>query len=353
MHQDEGPGQKHQDDRTSPAADDWGDKAKPTRNPEAEAEALAQAGLSQSPEQWMQVWVREVLQEQRRARRARFWGGLFKLLTAVVVIGGVVAASSDWLQQAAPMTGPHLAVVRLDGTISADSPASAERVLDGLEKAYEAPGVKGVVLRINSPGGSAAQAGQIYDGLRRFNRQYPDMPLTAVVEDIAASGGYYAATGAPTIVADRASLVGSIGVISGGFGFDKVLDQLGIERRLFTAGENKAFLDPFSPMNAQQRAFWHEVLDNTHQQFIHAVQAGRGDRLKDDPRIFSGLVWNGQQALELGLVDQLGSVRELAHEMGVDTVDYTPQPTSWERIQGLASESLAQALALMARPRLE
>lgn len=197
----------------------------------------------------------------------------------------------------------------------------------GLQAAFEDSKTRGVILRINSPGGSPVQAGQIYDEIKRLRGEYPNIPLYAVVDDICASGGYYVAAAADRIYVNKASIVGSIGVLMDGFGFTGTMDKLGVERRLLTAGENKGFLDPFSPPNPRQQAYAKAMLGEIHQQFIQAVRDGRGKRLKETPDMFSGLVWSGEKSIALGLADALGSAEYVAREVikAEDIVDFTPQ----------------------------
>jgi protease-4 len=237
--------------------------------------------------------------------------------------------------------------------LASESRASAERVLAGAQRAFKAPQAEAVVLRINSPGGSPVQAGQIYDGIKALREQHPEMPVYAVIDDLGASGGYYVAVAADQLIANQASLVGSIGVISGGFAFKDAMERLGIERRVFTSGENKAFLDPFSDMDEEQREFWQSVLDSIHQQFIDRVKEGRGDRLVDDPKIFSGLVWSGEMALDLGLIDELGSIYSLQAKLGVEqSVNYTPEPGPWERLERRLGSAFQAALVELMSPNL-
>lgn len=306
------------------------------------------------PEQWMQVWAKEVLLEQRRARRGRLIGGIFRGVITLLVLLVVFASGRQLFSPAADdaVSGsPHLALIDIKGTIEADGRANAASVLQGAQQAFNAVGAKAVVLRINSPGGSPVQSGQIYDGIVKLKQAHPNLPVYAVIEDLGASGGYYIAVAADTIIADRASLVGSIGVVSGGFGFKEAMERLGIERRVFTSGDNKAFLDPFSEMNDQQKAFWQSILDSTHQQFIQRVKEGRGDRLANNPAIFSGLVWNGELALEQGLIDELGSVFTLQAALGVQhSVNYTPQPNPWQALEKRLSTAFKSALVELSAP---
>lgn len=257
--------------------------------------------------------LRDTFNEQKRSRR---WGVVFKSLTFVylfvLMIMFFVGARGG---VAVPYAKPHVAVVRLDGVISSDERASAGKVGEALRSAFKNDHAKAVIVAINSPGGSPVQSGYIYDEMRRLKSVHPDKKLYAVIADIGASGGYYVASAADEIYADKASLVGSIGVTASGFGFVETLDKLGVERRHFTAGAHKAFLDPFSPINEEEKQFWQQVLQDIHQQFIAAVTTGRGDRLQITEEIASGLIWNGEQALELGLIDGLGGVRHVAREI--------------------------------------
>jgi protease-4 len=239
-----------------------------------------------------------------------------------------------WFQGREHFSAKHTAMVELHGVIDLDSRASAENVISGLQAAFEDKGTRGVVLRINSPGGSPVQAGQINDEIKRLKVKYPDIPVYAVVEEMCASGGYYVAAAADKIYVDKASLVGSIGVLMDGFGFTGTMEKAGVERRLITAGENKGFLDPFSPVTDKQKEYAQQMLNEIHQQFIAVVKAGRGKRLKETPELFSGLVWNGTKSIELGLADALGSVDYVAREVikAEDIVDYTRQENISERL---------------------
>lgn len=257
--------------------------------------------------------LRDTFSEQKKSRR---WGVIFKSLTFVylfvLLITFFVGARGG---VTVPHTKSHVAVVRLEGVISADARASAGKVGEALRNAFKNDNAKAVILAINSPGGSPVQSGYIYDEMRRQKALHPDKPLYAVIADMGASGGYYVASAADEIYADKASLVGSIGVTASGFGFVEALEKLGVERRHFTAGEHKAFLDPFSPVREEEKQFWQQVLQQTHLQFIAAVKTGRGDRLQMTDEITSGLIWNGEQALGLGLIDGLGGVRYVAREV--------------------------------------
>ncbi len=269
------------------------------------------------------------IEEQRTARRWRTfvrlaWLVFFVGLVWVFVFRG--AATSD-------VSTPHTALVEITGEIASGGDAGADVVLAAVRAAFEDEGALAVVLLINSPGGSPVQAGIINDELRRLKAQYKK-PVYAVVEETCASAAYYIAVSADLIFVDKASVVGSIGVLMDGFGFTGLMDKLGIERRLMTAGENKGFLDPFSPQNERQRAFTQAMLDQIHKQFVDAVKAGRGKRLKEDTDTFSGLFWTGQQSIELGLADQLGSLDFVAREIvkAEDIVDYTRRENVAERL---------------------
>jgi len=285
----------------------------------------------------------EGLREQRRARR---WGIFFKLLTFTVVFIVLLTAVGVFGQREVACLDRCTALIELRGELDADAPASAENVITGLQAAFRNKGTQGVVLRINSPGGSAVQAGEINDEIRRLRGKYPDTPIYAVVEEICASGAYYVAVATDRIYVDKASLVGSIGVIIDGFGFVGTLDKLGIERRALTAGDNKAFLDPFLPMTQEQKDYALKMLGEIHQQFIAAVKAGRGARLKESPELFSGLIWNGARSIELGLSDALGSVGYVARDVikAEDVVDFTVQETLTERLARRFGTTLGRSI---------
>jgi protease IV len=223
---------------------------------------------------------------------------------------------------------------------------NAEHVIEGLKQAYDYPQVRGVVVVINSPGGSPVQAGQIFDEMRRLRARHPDKPTYAVVEELAASGGYYVAVGADRIYVDRASIVGSIGVIMDGFGAQRAIEKLGIERRVITAGENKSFMDPFEPLDPKQVEHVRTMLAEVHAQFIAAVREGRGSRLKETPDLFSGLVWTGQRAIDLGLADEIGSVDYVAREVikAQEIVDFTPEERFTERIARRFGTAMARII---------
>lgn len=269
-----------------------------------------------------------VLEEQKARRR---WGVFFKSLGfayLMVVLVAVIDWGSDGEHQQA-----HTAVVNLNGVIEAKGEANAENMIAALNSAFEEPNVSGVILRINSPGGSPVQAGMVNDEIRRLRTKYPDKPLYAVVEDMCASGGYYVAVAADKIYVNKASIVGSIGVLMDGFGFTGVMDKVGVERRLLTAGGNKGFLDPFSPQAEQHKAHAQLLLNDIHKQFIDVVKAGRGNRLKETPEMFSGLMWTGTQSVELGLADDFGSIDSVARDVikAEKILDYSVKDNIAER----------------------
>ncbi|MFO1404766.1 MAG: S49 family peptidase [Azonexus sp.] len=269
------------------------------------------------------------LEEQRLRRR---WGIFFKTLGFIYVLV-VLVAFVDWGEDAAHQER-HTALVHLNGVIEPRGEASAEKLIAALQSAFEEKHAAGIVLRINSPGGSPVQAGMVNDEIRRLRAKYPDKPLYAVVEDLCASGGYYVAAAADKIYVNKASLVGSIGVIMEGFGFTGTMDKAGVERRLLTAGVNKGFLDPFSPQDPGQKAHAQGLLDDIHKQFIDVVRAGRGKRLKETPEMFSGLVWTGAQSVELGLADDFGSVESVARDVvkAEKLFEYTVKDNIAERV---------------------
>lgn len=283
--------------------------------------------------------------EQRKARR---WGIFFKSLTfgyLFILLG--IFLMGDGLAPDALEEGPHTAVVQVKGPIADGEEANADSIIYALRKAFEAENSKAVVIRINSPGGSPVQAGYVYDEIKRLRALHSDKKAYAVIMDIGASGAYYIAAAADEIYADKASLVGSIGVVSSGFGFVDLMEKLGVERRALTAGDNKALLDPFSPLKDEDRQFWQSVLDTTHKQFIDQVKQGRGERLKDIPELYSGLVWTGEQAVELGLIDGLASSSYVAREIvgAEDLVDYSPKGSVFEQFVDQLGVSFAKGLS--------
>lgn len=287
------------------------------------------------------------VQEQRRSRR---WGIFFKLLTFIYLFVALGLFLSTLYQAKVATTGSHTALIEIRGMIADREEASADNVIGSLREAFEDPNTKGVILRINSPGGSPVQSGYIYDEIRRLRGEHPQIKVYAVISDLGASGAYYIASAADEIYADKASLVGSIGVTAASFGFVGTMEKLGVERRVYTSGEHKAFLDPFQPQKEEETLFWKTVLDTTHQQFIDSVKKGRGDRLKVEghPELFSGLVWSGEQALQLGLVDALGSASYVAREVigEKEMVDFTKRDTTFDRFAKRLGASVADRIAL-------
>jgi protease IV len=284
------------------------------------------------------IWERELVTRLATAalkeqRRARLWGIFFKLLTFAYVTL-ILIMTVDWQARTELGGGKkHTAMVELNGVIAPGTDASAEKVTTALQAAFKDKNTQGVVVRINSPGGSPVQAQTIYDEMRRLRKTYPDIPLYAVVEDICASGGYFVAVGADRIYVGKASIVGSIGVIMNGFGFTGLMDKLGVERRLITAGENKGMLDPFSPMDEKDKQHVVAMMKDIHEQFIGVVREGRGKRLKEAPEVFSGLIWTGQKSVDLGLADGIGSLEYVAREVvkAEEIVDFTQKENLAEK----------------------
>src|SRR5712671_7039962 len=286
----------------------------------------------------------EALLEQRKRRR---WGIFFKLLTFAYVTF-LLIVMVDWGGRDGLTGGKkHTAMVELNGLIAPGTDASAEKVNASLQAAFKDKNTQGVILRINSPGGSPVQSQTIYDEMRRLRKKYPDIPLYAVVEDICASGGYFVAAGADRIYVGKASIVGSIGVLMNGFGFTGLMDKLGVDRRLITAGENKGMLDPFSPVNEKDVEYAKQLAAEIHQQFIGVVREGRGKRLKETPETFSGLIWSGQKSIELGLADGIGSLDYVAREVvkAEEIVDYTQKENFAEKVAKRFGASVGAAIA--------
>jgi len=298
-------------------------------------------------------WARDVLErlmfatlrEQRDARRWRIFFRLMWLLIVLLVIASLWASNTKGADKA--LSTKHTALVSLRGEIDADGDASAEKIDDSLEAAFKDAATAGVILRINSPGGSPVQAGIINDEIRRLRGTYPDKPLYVVVDEMCASGGYYAAAAADRIYVDKASIVGSIGVLSDGFGFTGVMEKVGVERRLRTAGRNKGIGDPFSPESDEQKAHLQAMLDQIHQQFIKVVREGRGERLHETPDLFSGLFWTGEESIRLGLADGYGTVDSVARDVvkAEDVVDYTEKQSIGERVARRFGASIGASFA--------
>ncbi len=282
--------------------------------------------------------------EQRRSRR---WGIFFKLLTFAYLFGLLVLMDSGFSKNVKHDAEKYTALVDLRGVIADGEEANADFLVTGLRAAFEDKGAQAVILRINSPGGSPVQSGYVFDEIKRLREIHAEKPLYAVISDIGASGAYYIAAAADQIYADKASLVGSIGVVASGFGFVDTLEKLGVERRLYTSGNHKGFLDPFSEEKPEEVEFWKGVLSSTHEQFISKVKEGRGDRLKINETTFSGLIWNGEQALEMGLIDGLGSAGFVARDIvgAEEIVDFTPQPDPFERLSKTLGIAAASAMS--------
>ncbi|MBX3643712.1 MAG: S49 family peptidase [Rubrivivax sp.] len=295
----------------------------------APAPAAGAPQLSARLENALELATRELLRERRSERR---WRNFFRLVWLGLALAVAWALLSQRLAMTAP-SGPHTALVEVRGEIDSESPTSAESLVAALTSAFEDAGAQAVVLRINSPGGSPVQAGIVNDEIRRLKALH-GKKVYAVVEEICASGAYYIAVAADDIYVDKASLVGSIGVLMDGFGFVGLMQKLGIERRLMTAGVNKGMLDPFSPQDEKQRAYAQVMIDQVHQQFIKVVRDGRGPRLKETPETFSGLYWNGEEAVRSGLADHFGNLDYVAREVikAPEVIDYTPRENVAERL---------------------
>lgn len=290
------------------------------------------------------------LKEQTTARR---WSIFFKSLTFIYLFF-LVLMFTGWVGQNKAASDAHTALIEINGVIEAGGQVNADAVISSLKEAYDNKGTMGIILRINSPGGSPVQAGIINDEIRRLKKLHPEIPVYAVVEDICASGGYYIAVAADKIYVDKASIVGSIGVLMDGYGFTEVMKKVGVERRLLTAGENKGMLDPFSPVNPKQQALVQGMLDQIHQQFIQVVRQGRGKRLHEDGQTFSGLFWNGEESVRLGLADAEGSADYVAREVikQEEIVDFTYQETVVDRFAKRLGASIGQQLGVNAKAYL-
>lgn len=298
-------------------------------------------------------WEREIVQklafsslaEQRRSRR---WGIFFKFLTFAYLTVLLILWIPDQLPGTSLKAGAkHTALVEVNGLIADDAEASADNVISGLREAFEDKKTKGVILRINSPGGSPVQAGYINDEIRRLKEKHADIPVYAVVTDLCASGGYYIAVAADEIYVDKASIVGSIGVLMSSFGLVEGMENLGIERRLITAGEHKGIMDPFSPAEEFDRGYIQQMLNKIHQQFIATVRKGRGDRLKETEETFSGLFWTGEESVAIGLADALGSSSYVAREVigAEDIVDFSAKEDIVERLAKRFGAGAASSLS--------
>lgn len=312
--------------------------------------ALEQSPDNNNDTQWQRNTIEKLatsaLTEQKTTRR---WGIFFKFLTFGYLFT-VLFVALGWLG-GKEKSGDHTALIEISGVIQSGGEVNADAFMNSLHDAYEDKGTKGIVLRINSPGGSPVQAGIINDEIKRQRKLHPSIPVYAVVEDICASGGYYIAVAADKIYVNQASIVGSIGVLMDGYGFTEAMNKIGVERRLMTAGENKAMLDPFSPVNPKHQAFAQNMLNEIHEQFKTVVRNGRGARLKETPETFSGLFWSGEQSIKLGLADAYGSADFVAREVikQEEIVDFSYQEDFASRIAkrigASASASFGETLA--------
>ena len=309
------------------------DQLETSPNPSESASAEAK-----SSQKTASGWEREVLENlalatltEQRARRR--WGIFFKF-SALIIVCVLMWRLLDLSNAEVETLSPHTALIEIEGAIEDGGPGSAEAVIPALGRAFADAGSVGIILHINSPGGSPVQSGMISDEIMRLRLANPNKPLYVVVDEICASGGYYIAANAERIYVNKASIIGSIGVLMDGFGFTGLMDKLGVERRLLTAGENKGFMDPFSPQTAKQKEFTQSMLNEIHQQFIQVVRTGRGKRLKETPEMFSGLFWTGAKAVELGLADGFGTVDSIARDVlkAEDIIDYTTHEGLSERV---------------------
>ncbi len=295
--------------------------------------------------QWERSVLRDLafaaIKEQRAKRR---WGYVFKFLILLYLVGFMVLAYSPG--KLATVADPHTAMVDIQGIIAADAEANADAMITGIREAFETETAQGLILRLNTPGGSPVQAGLINDEIKRLQAERPNFPVYAVVQDVCASGGYYIAVAADEIYADKASIVGSIGVRMDSFGLTGLIDKIGVERRSLTAGEHKAFLDPFLPMQQEDIEHAQQMLDTIHQQFIDIVKEGRGDKLAANDDLFSGLFWSGEQAIDLGLIDGFAGTGKVARELvgAEDVIDYTPRPNYLDQFAGRLGASIANLM---------
>lgn len=287
--------------------------------------------------------ARETVSELRKTRR---WRNFFYSLFALYIFAFLAIYIGNNMSSMGLIGEKHTALVDINGVIAEDMEASADNIVSGLRAAYEDGNTAGIIIRINSPGGSPVQAGYVNDEIKRLRKENPDIPVYAVISDICASGGYYIAVAADRIFANKASIVGSIGVIMAGFGFVDAIDKLGIERRLLTAGSNKGFLDPFSPLKHDEVSHISTLLEDVHKQFIAVVKEGRGEKLKDSDEIFSGLIWTGEQAVDIGLVDELASAGKVAREIigAEEIVDFTFKENYLDRFSKRLGASVVESI---------
>jgi protease IV len=304
--------------------------------------------MAEQDSNWQQQTIEKLalsgLKEQQAARR---WSIFFKCLFFAYLLL-VLFLALGWIGGGKNSKGEHTALIEINGVIEAGGDVNADSVMSSLQDAYDDTGTKGIILRFNTPGGSPVQSGIIFDEIKRQKKLHPKIPVYGVVEDICASGGYYIAAATDKIYVDKASIVGSIGVLMDGYGFTEVMKKVGVERRLLTAGENKAMLDPFSPVNEKHKALAQTMLNEIHEQFKTVVRTGRGTRLKETPETFSGLFWSGEQSIKLGLADALGSADYVAREVikHEEIVDYTYQETFTDRFAKRLGASMAKAIGV-------
>lgn len=295
-------------------------------------------------------WEREVIEKMlfesiKEQKRNRRWRIFFRLIFLAIILFVIYL----FIDGTTTVIKPHTAVIRIEGTISDDSKASAENIIKGLHDAFEETNTKGIILKINSPGGTPVQANTVFEEIIRLRKKYPAVKVYAVCKDLCASGAYYIAAAADEIYTDKASLVGSIGVLMDGFGFVDTLEKVGATRRIYTSGSEKAFMDPFSPVKETDVKYVQTMLDLIHQQFINAVKEGRGSRLKENDQLFSGLVWTGQQALELGLIDGFGSADYVAKNLikVENQIDYTAYGDFIQRFTDSFSTQFTQSIGTL------
>jgi protease IV len=319
----------------------------PTAVPPSAPAAATPRGPT-SFERGMAQFTTALLRERRAERRWRVFFRLAWLLVFVLIVWSLFASRAH-----TTASGPHTALIEVRGEIAPESEASAENLVAAIKSAFEDSGSRAVVLRINSPGGSPVQAGIVNDEIRRLKSKH-NKPVYAVVDEVCASGAYYIAVAADEIYVDKASLVGSIGVLMDGFGFTGTMEKLGVERRLFTAGENKGMLDPFSPQNEKHRVYAQAMIDQIHQQFIKVVKDGRGKRLKETADTFSGLFWNGEEAVRQGLADKFGNLDYVAREVikAEEVIDYTPKENVAERLAKRFGASIGEGAVRALRSSL-
>lgn len=284
---------------------------------------------------WEKQALEKLLNENLKDKRSeRRWRTIWRVIWLGLIIVGLYTFFNPFKNKSSSVLGKHTALINIQGEIASSTPANAYDINSALQAAFESPDSAGVIIRINSPGGSPVQAGMIHDEILRLRKLYPKKRTYVVIEDICASGGYYIAAAGEKIYVDKASLVGSIGVIMSGFGFTGLMEKLGVERRVITAGENKDMLDPFIKQDPKSREAIQAMINVVHQQFIEVVKSGRGDRLKPQSEIFSGMIWTGVQSIELGLADELGTIDFVAKEVigQKDIIDYTQTENVAERL---------------------